>query len=176
MTKKQFKTAFVKMTRDPEKFAANLENTLNELTESGFQIIRMDYDAKKGTLIVGQTMQPAVMPIPANHPLATILSRLRGEPAEDDAVSPPVGALIHEVFALANTQPPTLPPESRITKAAEAVCRKHPNEFLRSAVKEIKKMCEAHAKSDHNGSGCDMTRDLTLIAETIDKTVATSVV
>lgn len=181
MTQKFFKTAFVKMTRDPEKFAKHLEDKLNELSSEGWEVARSDYDAKKGTLIVAykqsaQDGMPRMMPIPPDHPLAAILNRMAGRSNEPE-ISPEVERIIDQVFAAARELPPDVHNNKRIAHAVELTARKFPNPVLRKVTEEVKKYCEKHQKEDHaGGEPCDSIKNLTLLVEEMEKHIARSVV
>lgn len=183
MSKKTFKTAFVKMTRDPEKFAQHLEDKLNELADEGWEIVRNDYDTKKGTLIVAYKqdaqgmpgMQGMMVPVPAGHPLAELLSRMTGRGTPD--MSPEAERILDQVFEAARTLPPDVHNNKRIARAVEMTARKFPNPLLRKVTDEVKQYCAKHQKEDHPNEGpCDSIKNLTIVVEEFEKHISRSVV
>lgn len=169
-----FKTAFIKMTRDPSKFASQLEEALNDFARNGWEMIRFEHDMKKGTLLVARKVDAEALKasIPPGHPLAVLFG---GGPPDKDGLSPVSERIVNEAFSRAERLDEELNEKS--LNAIAAVCRKYPNEVLRAAAGEIKKYAEAHLRDEHSSEApCNMTSALMNLANGIEKHVAHSVV
>ena len=173
----KFKTAFVKMTRDPSKHAEELEKTLNEFSEAGWDVTRFDHDMKKGTIVVGhrvelkETNPPVAVAIPPG-----MLSTLFGPPPASVGVSGRSREILKQVCDKMNGHKG--PEDIALQYAVESVCRKYEDAALKAAVTEFKASAVHHRQHAHESPDekCIQTEQLEQIALAIEKRVAQNVV
>lgn len=174
-----YKAVFVKMTRNPQKFAGDLESLLNALARDGWNITRLDYDAKKGALVVAHKVDTSSLKIPEGHPLAAFLGAAR-EPDKGDLM-PASKQLLDRVFTKLRELAPAPIPNDKLEKlipgAVDAVCRKYPNEALRELVTNIRDHNDRHIAKDHKEGGpdCEMSGFLKCIVTAMEKHISQSV-
>lgn len=175
MTK--FKTKFVKMGRDPEKYAQALEDSLNLLTGEGWNVSRIDTN-EKGSLIIAHRHEQAQMgflPLPASLAALFGLRPPAGDPEEK--LSGKSHEIIHQVLHKMQDAPKG--PEAEILKhVVAAVGRKYPSPELKTAAEELRASIEVHRKNDHESPDekCPQSEQLEAIAAALLKQVAQSVV
>lgn len=173
----QYKTFFVKMTRDPAKFAQNLEDKLNEFSREGWSMTRLEHDMKKGALLVAHRVDPEGMKRSlVGHPLAALLGL---SPPEDDhkTISPQSAEIVNQIMAKTQASKGDNP-ESKVQSAVEAICRRYPSPVLRTTAAELKETVKHHREHAHDTKDeqCPMSDELELIAAVLEKQIALSVV
>lgn len=173
----RFKTAFIKMTRDPTKFAQTVEHTLNDLAADGWTMSRFDFDMKKGVLIVAhraeiaRAQKPGEVTGEERSPLAVLLG-LGTRPVLSDRSS----AILHQIAGRMDSGEG--PSELRLERAVAAVCLRFPSAILRQAANEIKEQVRHHRQHEHQRpeEECPQSDELEAIARELEKQVAKSVV
>lgn len=180
----KFKTPFVKMTRDPLKHARDLEKTLNEISAEGWDISRIDYDPKKGTLIISSRVEhpqagpeaEAPGPPPGTIGLPLALAAMLGLVPGDRTLSKESREIISTILKKMEEHPPEPSEDKIIENVVDAVCRKYPSPLLRTAAQELRKHNENHRTHAHNGGPCPEADQRDKIAQALEKKVAQSVV
>lgn len=164
-----FKTAFIKMTRNPEEYAEKLEAKLNELTRAGWQVVRIESDWKKGALVLTSRLDTneAGQEVPDLPPFLVVLDDLlRGQaPQAHPPLNPHSKMIVTQILGSVAAPGPGTEEEKR-TRAIEAACRKHTSAVLRATVDDIHTVVGHHRQHEHGGDGaCEFAIELEAIAK-----------
>ena len=164
----EFKSEFVKMTRNPSHFAKNLEVRLNELTEEGW-VIRIEYDTKRGALLIASRQKNRFDTSGLRAvSLKDLINGFRA-PSHAEQFLRELEPL-HGDGELAEVAP-------KIPKAVEECCKGAPVQKLSDLYNDLQKFADDHKKVHPSGDGqtCSFDRYISLVIAEVSKYIQKSV-
>lgn len=166
----QFKVQFVKMTKDPARFARTLEKALNDASSEGWDI-RIDYDANKGSLLILRKDADAQLAgiLGALSMAMGVPPREQGQPGIPTNAQP--AANFFEAL-LQRTSPHST--DKEFAEVTNAMLRKMPNKDLHEVRGSIKNLEAWHKDKQHEGdpagyARCPSTSRMKLVEEALEE-------